>query len=387
MQVFKAFFITLKKQIVSISIYFIIFLVLTVLLTGNGEKQTEAVYKDTKVKMAVIDKDNTVLSKGLYDYLDATQTLVSIKEDKNSISDELFYRNVEYVLLINKGFEDNLLAGNYENIVENVKVPQSISGTLLDNKINQYLSVLSTYMISGYTKTEAVINALDTTKVKAEVTLHQTNQALESRTRIYYFYNYLPYVLICMLTVGLGEILIAFRKKDLNARIKCSAMSNIRRNGELILSSSVFSVACWGAYLILSFILYREGMVGVKGGLFILNSFIFLLIAISLTYLISFLVNTPSTLNMASNIIGLGLSFLGGVFVSLQYMSEGVLKISRLLPTYWYVVTNDVIDNFNYTEAQYHEIFRTMGMQLLFVLCFFVIAIGLSKSKKISSYG
>lgn len=387
MQVFKAFFITLKKQIVSISIYFIIFLVLTVLLTGNGDKQAEAVYKDTKVKIAVIDKDNTVLSKGLYDFLNTTQTIVDIKEDKESISDELFYRNVEYVLLINEGFEKNILEGNYENIVENVKVPQSMSGTLLDNKINQYLSVLSTYMVSGYTKAEAVTNALDAANVKAEVTLHQTNQTSESRTRIYYFYNYIPYVLICMLTIGLGEILIIFRKKDLNARIKCSAMSNIRRNGELILSSIVFSLACWGAYLLLSFMLYGGGMLGMKGFLFILNSFVFLLIAISLTYLISFLVNTPGTLNMASNIIGLGLSFLGGIFVSLQYMSEGVLRFSRLLPTYWYVVTNDAIDSFNSTQAQYHGIFRTMGIQLIFALCFFIIAIGLSKSKKFSSQG
>jgi ABC-2 type transport system permease protein len=387
MQVFKAFFITVKKQFVSISIYFIIFLVLTVLLTGNIEKQSESVFKDTKVKMAVIDRDNSELSKSLYNYLNETQTIVTIDEDQESISDELFYRNIEYVLFINEGFEKNLNSGIYENTVENVKVPQSTTGTLLDNKIEQYLSILSTYLVSGYSTTDAVKNAQATTLITAEVTLHQTDGPTENRTNLYYFYTYIPYVLIGMLTIGLGEILITFRKKDLNARIKCSAMSNTRRNGELMLSSLLFSLACWVSYIVLSFILYRGDMLGIRGALFILNSFIFLLIAISLTYLISFVANTPSALNMASNIIGLGLSFLGGIFVPLQYMSTDVLRFSRLLPTYWYVKTSEVIDGFNSSSEQYQTLFRYMGIELIFVFAILVISVGLSKSKRIAQNG
>lgn len=387
MQVFKAFFITLKKNIISVLIYFIIFLVLTILLSGNGEKQTEITFKDAKVKMAVIDKDNTVLSKSLYDYLDTTQTIVTIKEDQESISDELFYRNVEYVLFINKGFEDNIKAGKYDNIVENVKVPQSISGALLDNKINQYLSVLSTYMVSGYSAEEAAENASDATKISAKINMYQTDKPSENRTSTYYFYTYISYVLIGMLTVGLGEILITFRKKDLSARIRCSALSHTRRNGELIISSLIFSFACWGAYVLLSFIMYYSDMVSIKGNLYILNSFVFLLIAMSLTYLISFLVNTPSTLNMASNIIGLGLSFLGGIFVPLQFMSKGVLRFSKLLPTYWYVITNEAIDTFNNSAGQYENIIRHMGIQLIFAVIFLFIATGLSRTRTFSQYG
>lgn len=381
MQVFKAFFITLKKQFVSISIYVIIFLVITVLLSGNSQKQTELSFKDTKVKMAVIDRDHSVLSQSLYDYLDTTQNIIHIKEDKESISDELFYRNVEYVLFINQGFEENIKAGNYENIVENVKVPQSVSGTLLDNKINQYISILSTYMVSGYSPEEAVVNALATIEVKAEVSMYQTDQPSEDRSSIYYFYTYIPYVLIAMLTVGLGGILITFRKKDLSARIRCSALSNAKRNGELLLGSLIFSIACLGAYIILSFIMYYEDMVSIRGNLFILNSFIFLLIAVSLTYLISFLANTPNSLGMASNIIGLGLSFLGGIFVPLQFMGEGVLRFSKLLPTYWYVITNEAIDTISSSNPQYETIFRYMGVQLLFALLFVAVAVGLSRSR------
>lgn len=386
MQVFKAFFLTVKTQIGSISIYFIIFLILTVIMSGNMKKESEVVFQDTKLKMAVIDRDNTELSKSLYNYLHETQIIVDIADDQEVISDELFYRNVEYVLFINEGFETNMMEGNYERVIDNVKVPQSTTGAFLDNKIEEYLKILSTYLLSGYSATEAINHAKAATLITTDVTLHETSGPTEDKSSLYYFYTYIAYVLIGMLTMGLGEILITFRKRDLSARIRCSAMTEARRNGELILSSLLFSLACLSSYIILSFILHGEEMLGIKGALFILNSLVYLLFTISFTYLLSFLVHTINGLNMASNIIGLGLSFLGGVFVPLQFLSPSVLRFSKFLPTYWYVRTSEVIDDFHHTSEQIETILCYMSIELLFAFALFIISVRLSKSNKIAKY-
>lgn len=384
MQVFKAFFKTLKKHLFSIMIYFFIFLALSLLLSGNGKQQTETVYKDTKVQMAVFDRDNSVLSKSMYEYLKNTQTIVTIKDDKDSITDELFYRNVEYVLIIKKGFEENLLAGNYEDLVENIKVPGSISGTLLDGKINQYLSALSAYTVGGFSPEEAAKKALETADITTHTDLKQIEGKETEKSSAYYFYSYIPYVLICMLISGLGSILLTFRNKDLNWRIKCSSMSETRRNTALILASFLFCFACWAAFVLLSLVIYRGDITGAKGMFFIVNSLVFLLIAMSLTYLITYLVKNLNALNMASNVVGLGLSFLGGIFVPLEYMSKSVLRFSKFLPTYWYVVTNEAIDTFTSQTSQYHTILRNLGIELLFVVIFLGAAIGLSRTKSVS---
>lgn len=387
MQVFKAFFITLRKQLFSVLIYFIIFLVLSLLLSGNGKKQTETVYNDSKVKVAVLDRDNTVLSKSLYDYMDRTQKLVTIKDDEDSITDELFYRNVEYVLIIKEGFEEKIKSGSYEDAVENIKVPDSISGKLLDDKIDQYLSALSAYTAGGFTARESALKALDTAGITAKVTLLKVEGKETEKSSAFYFYTYIPYVLICMLISGLGSILMTFRKRDLNWRIKCSALSETERNAALISASLLFGFACWAVFILLSLVIYKEDITGVKGGLFILNSLVFLFIAMSLTYLISFLVKTSSALNMASNIIGLGLSFLGGIFVPLEYMSGSVLRFSKLLPTYWYVKTNQTIDTFNSGREQYAVIFRNLGIELVFAVIIFGAAIWLSRSRSLAAAG
>lgn len=379
MQVFKAFFIILKRGLVSTLIFFTIFLALALLLSGNGKKQTEVVYNDAKVKVAVFDRDNTVLSRSLYEYLDKTQELVTIKDDKDSISDELFYRNVEYVLIIKEGFEENIKSGDFEDVVENVKVPDSVSGTLLDDKINQYLSALSAYTSGGFSAGEAASKALDTADITAKVTLLKVEGKETEKSRAFFYYTFIPYVLICMMISTLGSILLTFRKKDLSWRIKCSALSESGRNAALISASLLFGLVCWAVFIVLSLFIYQKDMTGIKGVLFILNSLVFLFIAMSLTYLMSFVVKTTNALDMVSNIIGLGMSFLGGVFVPLEYMSSSVLRFSKFLPTYWYVLTNQAIETFNSSKEQYNIIIRNLGIEVLFALIIFIVAIGLQR--------
>lgn len=387
MPIFQAFFKTLKKRSFSVIIYFCIFVVLALMMSGNGKKQIEVAYKDTKVDIAVLDRDNSVLSKSLYRYLADTQNIVKIKDDKESISDELFFRNVEYVLIIKKGFEEGIKSGKYEDVVENVKVPQSVSGQLLDSKINQYLTELSAYTAAGYSPEEAAESALKTSEIKVNVKLDKIQGEGEEKSSAYYYYLFIPYVLIGMLMSGIGGILITFRKKDLNWRIKCSSLSEIRKNTILITACAIFSLACWALFVLLSLVLYHDNVMTGKGALFILNSLVFLLVALSLIYMVSFLVKSLNALNMASNVISLGLSFLGGIFVPLEFMSKHVVQFSKALPTYWYVMTSRTIDSFSSTAEQYHIIFRNLGIELLFAVVFFVIAVYLSKSRAIAQHG
>ncbi len=387
MQIFLAFFKTLKKRSVSLIIYFGIFLVLALMMSGNGKSQTEAVYKDTKVDIAVLDRDHSTLSKGLYDYLSSTQNIVDIKDDKETISDELFFRNVEYVLIIKDGFANGIKTGNYEDVVENVKVPQSITGRLLDSKISQYLSELSTYVAAGFSDEEAVQNTLKTSQITVDVNLEKVKGNNAEKSNAYYFYLFIPYVLIGMLMSGMGGILITFRKKDLNWRIKCSSITELKKNSILLLACGVLSLICWALFILLSLILYHGDLLTGRGALFILNSLVFLLVAMSLIYMVSFLVKNLNALNMAANVISLGLSFLGGIFVPLEYMSKSVVRFSRALPTYWYVMTNSAIDTFTNTAKEYHLILRNLGIELSFAVIFFIVAVYLSKSRTLAQNG
>ena len=85
---------------------------------------------------------------------------------------------------------------------------------------------------------------------------------------------------------------------------------------------------------------------------------------------------------MISNVLGLGLSFLGGIFVPLEYMSSGVVAFARFLPTYWYVKANQIIDSYTGTSAQISTYLSYIGIEFIFALAIFSAALAASKVRK-----
>ena len=98
MQVFKAFYKSLRRQITSVLLYVIAFAAISVIMANTMSENTDTLFTAKRLTVAVFDHDNTDESRVLYNYLDRTQNLTSIKDDNEAIADELFFRNVDYVL-------------------------------------------------------------------------------------------------------------------------------------------------------------------------------------------------------------------------------------------------------------------------------------------------
>jgi len=129
-------------------------------------------------------------------------------------------------------------------------------------------------------------------------------------------------------------------------------------------------------------IMYNTDFFSMKGLLYVSNSVVFLLIAMSIVYFISYFVQSTSTLSMISNVLGLGLSFLGGIFVPLEFMSSGVVAFAKFLPTYWYVKANQIVDTYTGTSEQINTFLSYIGIESIFALAIFSAALAASKLKK-----
>jgi ABC-2 type transport system permease protein len=196
------------------------------------------------------------------------------------------------------------------------------------------------------------------------------------------FFKYLPYVFICMLLTSLGLILGIFREKNLNTRIQCSSMSITKRNLYLTLASISFSLLIWLVFVVISAFVFNDSLFTIHGVLYLVNSLTGILFALSLTYFLSFISTSETVLNMFANIFGLGLSFLGGVFVPLDFLSDGVKNVSRFLPTYWYVLNNDLAEVYTGAAGQLRTFFSYIGIQMLFSVALLLGALALSKIRK-----
>lgn len=379
MPVFKAFYKCVLKRISVVIIYVSIFAAICIIMTQTANLNKTYDFKAEQLKIAVFDYDNTPESNALYEYLADTQQLVNISDDKETIADELFYRNIDYVLIIPQGF-----SADYTSL-ENIKQAGSTSAYYMDNIINTYLKIFSAYTVAGYSADEArqlTKQSLNTGSSAEILTEENQSDDLVVSTYIKNFFQYLPYIFMAVIMISMGGILIIFREKNINFRMKCSALSVTRRNAELSSACISYSLLLWCIFMMLAAVLYRQHLFTVNGAMFMLNSIVFLLFTVSITYLVSLFAKNDNTMNVWSNILGLGMSFICGIFIPAEVLSSSVIAISQFFPASWYIKALKICSSYSNNLSDLRTYFGYLGIQLLFTIACFSAALVVSKYKK-----
>lgn len=381
MQVFNCFYKIIKKNIGGLLLYFGIFIGLAILMSNITSGTEMSSFEETKIQMAVIDRDNSELSKALKEYMGTRQNLVAMDDDKEKMQDNLFARKVEYILIIPPHFEEKLKSGE-EIYTENIKVPGSYTGFFADSQVNQYLKSLKTYIAAGYGVTDAAENVEEDLNIKGQVTL-QGDSVKADMPSIYYYLRYIPYALMAVLIYGISPALRAFQNRDLKKRNECGAMTLNQRNKQIMAACVVFSTIVWGVFMIAAVVLYREQLLdgNIKYG--ILNTMAFLLVAASIAFMVGMLVRSDNALTALVNIISLGFCFMGGVFVPQEIMSEKVLAFCKFVPSFWYVRVNDLLgESIGITEQIRTDVWLGILVQIGFASVIFALTLVLIKKMR-----
>lgn len=381
MQVFNCFYKIIKKNIGGLLLYFGIFIGLAILMSNITSGTEMSSFQETKMQMAVIDRDHSELSNALKEYMGDRQNLVAMDDDKEKMQDNLFARKVEYILIIPPKFEEKIKSGE-EVYTENVKVPGSYTGYFADSQVTQYLKSLKTYIAAGYSVTDAVKNVAEDLDIKGQVTL-QGNSVKADMPSVYYYLRYIPYALMAVLIYGISPALRAFQNRDLKKRNECGAMTLNHRNKQIMAACVAFSAIVWGVFMIAAAALYREQLLdgNIKYG--ILNTIAFLLVAAAIAFMVGMLVRSDNALTALVNIISLGFCFMGGVFVPQEVMSEKVLAFCKFVPSFWYVRVNDILgESIGITAYIRTDVWLGILVQVGFAAVIFALTLVLIKKTR-----
>ena len=371
MTVFKTFFKMAKKHIGNLIMYTAIFLSITLFIANNNEATVEN-YTGSAVRVAIFDEDNSDLSKALADYLDIQHDLVSLENDLDAIRDALYIRQAEYVITIPQGFETSVLAESEENLLEVYKLPSSVTAQFVDMSVNSFLSTYSAYLAGGFTATEAYEKTLQTIDTQSEVTFYN-KETLNETPKIHFYYVYLPYALISITILCIGPMLISFNRAQVKDRVNCSRLSSFTKNMSLLCASSIYTLALVLFYFIISMLLYSTDVTADTILLRLINMAIQAFVCLAFTFLFSLLTNKIGLLNIFSNVFGLGSSFLCGIFVPREFLSDSVASFGRFLPAYWYINVEDALCNL--TSEAYSTITTGYLVQVLYGVAVLVIAL------------
>ncbi len=387
MPVFKAYFKVLRAALPGIVSYMAIFLALSVVFTFAAPSSAGGQFTQSKIAMAVINRDGeSPVATGLTDYLASTNKLVDLPDNPDQLQDALFFRRVEYVVIIPAGFEAGFLADD-DVALERVAVPGSTSSHYVDHQVDKYLNTLRLHRQHGRTANwDELLSAVQKDLAKETPVQLQTASGTAETPGFIYYFGYLAYTLLAVVMLGISTIMLAFNKPDVQQRTACSPLSTRRVNLQLAVGHTLFAVTAWAILMAFAFIMYGKEMITSGGlGWVTLNSLAFTIVCASIGLLVGNLVRDHNTQSAAVNVLTLGMSFISGVFVPQSVLSPAVLSFAKFLPSYWYVRTHEAIHELVLSPlTNTMQIAGPLLIQLGFAAAIFAVTLLLSKERRVS---
>lgn len=379
MIVFKPTLQIVKKYKFTILLY----TMLLVMFTGINfqTNETNSNFVAEKPDVLIVNKDvNEGVTKNLINYISKRCNIKKIELEEEKINDALFYRDISYIIYIPDNYRNDFIDGLNPEI--KVKSTNDYEASLAEMILTKYIRTASIYQ-KNITDEKELINSINET-LKEETITHITSKLdTNNLYKATFFFNFLNYSILAGCVYVLCLILSSFREKNVNKRTIISSIKYKKFNSKLLFSCGLVAIIMWCFYIILSFILIGSIMFSINGLFYILNSLVFTICALTIAFLIGNLLESKNAINGIINIVALGSSFLCGAFVPVEYLPDSVLKVAHILPSYWFVKTNEIIKTLEVGRFEdIKPIFINMGVLLLFSILFMIATNIVTKKKR-----
>lgn len=365
MIVFKTILKILNKLKGMLILYTVMLILITALTQTSDNNITK--FEESKPDILIINKDeHSDLTNNFVKYLAKHANLADIDINaEEKINDALFYRDVNYVIYIPKNFTNDILQD--KEPIMNYKSTNDESASYSQMLVNKYIKTALIYK-DYYQANDLIkkINETLSTNTNVKIKTHLDTSKLSAATR---YFNFLNYAFLAGCVYCISMILASLKEENVNKRTIISSYSLRKYNRIVLLSNACVIFLMWLFYMILSFILFKKLMVSFNGILYMINSLVFAFCGLTIGFLIGNITQNKNAIGGIVNVVALGSSFLCGCFVPISYLPNYVLKIAKILPSYYFVTNNELTKSI--------EIFSWSSIKPLFINTIVIICFGI----------
>ena len=372
MTVFRGFMKNAFREKAVIILYLLIFLLLGTLMVYAAEEEDK---KNTeKLPITVIDRDGSALSKGLTTFLEETENVFPIKDDAKALREALYYEKTSFILFIPKGFEDQLKKGHI--FLKGTGGENSKAGYYVEAVVGSYLHGIETFLCSGYTDREAT-----TEMALIEKTFSSSKRVEEKICKSAGILKFFPFVFTALSCYVYGFVLLKYKDKNILIRHRASPVREEKRKVTLLIALITLAIVFWGILILVTW--------GLSGGeffeeknlrYFLINMAAMDVAGMSIAIFVLSLTRTRNGINALSNTFALGMSFVCGIFIPDEFLSPGIKKFSKLLPAYWYGLSNAELGKYG-CSVDVNAFEKRCLYQMLFAAVMLVMAFIIAKAK------
>ena len=379
MIVFNTFWRIIKKYKGTILLYTVMLIMFGgINLTSNS---TNDMFTPTEPNIFIVNKDSNMgLTKNLINYLKKNTNVVSLEDDEEKINDALFYRDISYVIYIPKNYSKDVL--DKKDVTLDIKSSKDYTSSLTEMMLDKYLNVQSNLVNITNNQDELVNMINNTLDINSEVVV---NSKIDNSylNRVSRYFNFGSYSLLAVIIFIVTLVINSFKENTINKRIIVSSFNYKKHNSLLMLSSFVYSLIVWVLFSLLSVILLGKDMISLRGILYFVNTFMFIMPTLSFGILISTLVNNKDSIGGIVNVVGLGSAFLCGAFIPTEYLPKIVLSIAHVFPAYYFIDSNNLLSSMEIINfSNLIPVFINYFVLIIFMLIFIVVNNYVLKKKR-----
>lgn len=380
MTVFKAFLQVLNKCKGMVIIYTVLLLLFGGVNSSTNAENSE--FTADKPELVIVNRDcESGITKNLVDYLTANSERIEF-DTEAELDDAIFYRQVDFVLYIPAGYREAVLAGKQPEL--QYKSSGSAEASFAQMMLERYLQTQQMY-VQEYpaeeTKICTNINSLLEVRTEVVVTTKLDTTALSKAAS---YFNFASYSLLAGAIFVICMVLTSFQEVSIRKRITVSSMNYKKHNTILLASNLLFALVMWLFYGIIGIVVVGEAMWSVQGLLYLANSFVFTLCALTMAFLISSICSNKDAINGIVNVLALGSAFLCGAFIPVQWLPEGVLAVGHIFPAYWYIQNNEYIKTLEHVSFDaLKPMFWNIAAIIVYGLCYILLANRIAAKKRV----
>lgn len=379
MTVFKTFLKILKKNKMIVIMYTIILLVFGA--TNMSTNENNIGFAASKPKILIVNNDEEVgVTKSFIEYIKENSKTPEIADSEDARNDALFYGDTNYIVYIPQNYHNDFMDGKNPEI--EIKRSEDYNSEYAEMLVKRYLSVAKIYQESITSEEELVEKVSETLakQVKIETTTKLDTTALERAT---FYFNFTSYSILACLIYIICLVMFVFNEEKVRKRTIISSMNYKKHNRQLLLSNCVFAALIWVVYAIVGVLIIGDAMFSERGLLYVINLFVFTICATTISFLLGSIVKSKGAVTGIMNVVALGSSFLCGVFVPMNFLPDFVVKLAHVLPTYYFVKTNEAVASLEVISSEsIKPLIANMSIILAFSIAFIVIANFVARKKR-----
>ena len=368
MTVFKNYFKIVKRHIGVIIMYAAISIVVSIANTNYNN--TEETYISTNPSIAIINYDSSKLIDNFIGYIDSKTELIEVNDNEKDIQDALYTNKVDAILIIPKGFTEELFKGNEPRI--GIKKSLQNTSEYVQVLVNRYFKLANMYIKVGMNE-EELINSIEK-DIENEIEVEVSTKQESNLEKLAIFYSFENYAFLSIFMLVIGTIMCIFNKQTIMRRNNVSKMKPKSFSNQIFLGHIVLTLTLWAIFVLVSIIIYKELMFNMNALLLVINSLVFAITATSIAYLIGTLIRNQNVISGIQNVLSLGLSFISGCFVPIEMLDKNIVNFSKIFPSYWFIKNNyDIVKISSINLETLKPIIRNWSIIIAFGILYYVI--------------